>query len=95
MKQKVENLSIVYHDVCKTNTNQLNVVDLQNSILEWNQKAKEIQSHFDFDVPMYIIDEIIEKEDCVNHENLYCLINCAVMNGKISQENARKIKEVY
>lgn len=68
---------------------------MQNKIRIWRKKAKNIQANFAFDLPNYIIDEIIEKENCNDYENLYCLINCAVLNGRISRENADKIKHVY
>lgn len=71
------------------------VIDLQNEIKNWNLKASEIQSNFDFIIPNYILDEIIEQQYCHNKDNLYALINCAVINGNITLENAKKIKEIY
>lgn len=68
---------------------------LQEDFFKWNQKAKEIQSKFDFILPNYIIDEIIENEEKKTYFNLYCLINCAVINGTISQNNEKRLKEVY
>ena len=61
----------------------------------WKQKASKIQSHFDFAIPNYILDEIIEHEDSIFKDNLYYLINCAVMNNRITPANARKIREIY
>ncbi|MCI9087357.1 MAG: hypothetical protein HFJ32_02210 [Clostridia bacterium] len=61
----------------------------------WKEKASKIQSHFDFAIPNYILDEIIEHENNSYKDNLYCLINCAVMNNRITLENARKIREIY
>ena len=73
------------------------IIALQNRIREWKEKAKIIQSQFDFYVPEYVMDEIIEKGDSIyhNYDNLYCLINCAVLNKRISPKNANKIKEPY
>lgn len=68
---------------------------LQEDFLKWNQKANEIQSKFDFILPNYIIDEIIENEENKAYFNLYCLINCAVINGTISKDNEKILKQVY
>lgn len=68
---------------------------LHEDFLEWNQKAKEIQSKFDFILPNYIIDEIIENEQKKTYFNLYCLINCAVINGTISESNKKILKQIY
>ncbi|MCI8345193.1 MAG: hypothetical protein HFJ42_04410 [Clostridia bacterium] len=68
---------------------------LEEDFLKWNQKAKEIQSKFDFILPNYIIDEIIENEEKKTYFNLYCLINCAVINGMISKKNEKMLKQVY
>ena len=69
--------------------------ELQKKVLEWNQKAKIIQAKFNFVLPNYIIDEIIEKESHKNYSNLHCLINCAVVSGRLSKDNGLIIKQVY
>ncbi len=69
------------------------ITDLQNEIEIWNLKANEIQANLGFTVPNYIIDEIIEQQSSSDKNNLYALINCAVINGSISMENAKKIKD--
>jgi len=71
------------------------LIEVPAEVKIWNKKACEIQSHFDFAIPNYILDEIIELEDSTYKDNLYFLINCAVMNSRITLENARKIREVY
>lgn len=70
-------------------------VEVPDEVKIWNKKASEIQSRFDFAIPNYILDEIIEQENSSYKENLYYLINCAVMNNRITIENAKKIREVY
>ena len=72
---------------------ELNI--LKDEILEWNKKSMQIQSNFDFPLPQYLINEIIEKEKSKDYFNLYYLINCAVINGKISENNGKKIKQLY
>lgn len=70
-------------------------IEIPNEVKIWQQKASEIQSRFDFVIPNYILDEIIEHENSNYKDNLYYLINCAVMNNRITIENAKKIREVY
>ena len=72
---------------------ELNI--LKDEILEWNKKSMQIQSNFDFPLPQYLINEIIEKEKSKDYFNLYYLINCAVINGRISENNGKKIKQLY
>ncbi len=71
------------------------LVDLQNQIDEWNKKATKIQLQFDFTIPNYILDEIIEQENNKCKDNLYYLINCAVLNNSLTEENAKKLREIY
>ena len=68
---------------------------LKDEILEWNKKARKIQSKFNFVLPDYIIDEIIESETKKDYSNLHSLINCAVLNGKLSENNGNIIKQIY
>ena len=68
---------------------------LQNKISEWNDKSIKIQSNFDFVLPNYIIDEILENEDTKNYFNLHYLINCAVINGRITEDNGKLLKKIY
>ena len=77
------------------NTNSSIHIEMPEEVKIWNQKASKIQSHFDFAIPNYILDEIIEHEDSVCKDNLYYLINCAVINNRITLENAKKIREIY
>lgn len=76
-------------------TSSTKILELQTQIDTWKKNANEIQSSFDFDIPNYILDELIKKRKHLNcsHDNLYYLLNCAVMNGKLSRTNANKIKK--
>lgn len=76
-------------------TSQIKLHQLQQKLAIWEQKASEIQLKFDFYLPDYIIDEIIENEDSKNFLNLYYLINCAVANERISESNAELLKQTY
>ena len=99
MKKKVEKavcsrLEEIENDIIFS-TIESPIIDLPDDIKIWNQKANEVQAHFDFAIPNYILDEIIEQENSSCKNNLYCLINCAVMNNRITLENAKKIRELY
>ena len=72
---------------------ELNI--LQDEISEWNDKSIKIQSNFDFVLPNYIIYEILENENTKNYFNLHYLINCAVINGRITEDNGKLLKKIY
>ncbi len=98
MKEIVEKVnSLFFKKSYNLSANQPDIIDLQNQIENWNKKAKQIQLQFDFTIPNYILDEIIEQEDnkCNGKDNLYYLINCAVLNNSLSKENAKKLREIY
>lgn len=82
-------------DTLLFNINSSIRLEMPEEVKIWKQKASKIQSHFDFAIPNYILDEIIEQENNTCKDNLYYLINCAVMNNRITLENAKKIREVY
>ena len=84
-----------FEDTLLFNTNSSIHIEMPEEVKIWKQKASKIQSHFDFTIPNYILDEIIEHEDSVCKDNLYYLINCAVINNRITLENAKKIREIY
>lgn len=71
--------------------------ELQKQISDWNLKASKIQSKFDFPLPNYIIDEIIDSQNkqYKNYINLYNLINLAVITGNLSEDNGKIIKQIY
>lgn len=68
---------------------------LQATLETWKQKQKIIQSQFDFIIPNYIIDEIIDLEMCKNYSNLHSLLFLAVDNKRLSKEQALLIKQIY
>ncbi len=94
MKKKVEKKSSLFKRIFTNHsTLQDEITDLQNEIKSWDLKSNEIQSNFDFTIPNYILDEIIDQQSLSNKDNLFALINCAVINGSISRESAQKIKD--
>lgn len=74
---------------------QKELTKLKSRIIDWKKKASIIQSNFDFILPNYIIDEIIENERNKDYLNLYYLINCAIINGRLSEENGKVLKQEY
>ena len=94
-KRKVNILNNYVENITPLTEKQKEIVDLKNRIAQWKEKAKKIQSSFDFLLPNYIIDEIIEKGNSIkqNYQNLYCLINCAVINGRITKENGITLRQ--
>lgn len=68
---------------------------LNDKIQSWNSKADKIREQFDFFIPNYLIDEIIEKEIEKNYNNLHCLCNMAYICGRITNEESQIIKNIY
>lgn len=68
---------------------------LKDKITTWNDKADKIRGQFDFTIPNYLIDEIIEKEIDKNYNNLHCLCNMACLCGRITYEESQTIKKIY
>lgn len=57
--------------------------------IEKNYKLREkIQMKYSFKIPDYVLDEIINGRP----SNLCCLINLAVVNNRLSKENAQILK---
>jgi len=56
-------------------------------------ERKKIQDKFNFNVPTYILDEIIESKNRNRKENINALINLAKVNDRITAEQAKILKE--
>ena len=69
--------------------------DIENE-MRWNEihrfyRLKEkIEIEYGFPIPDYIIDEIINNKD---YDNLVSLLNLAVINKRLSKQQAKIIKE--
>lgn len=68
---------------------------LKEKIAQLEIERKKIQDNFDFKVPVYILDEIIEAEEMYNVENINVLINLAKTNNRISEEDAMILKNEF
>ena len=53
---------------------------------------KQIQDEFDFVIPDYILQEIVQKEKRYIKENINALINLAKLNKRLSINQARILK---
>ena len=95
MLKKVSKENLLSNKTKEFEYKQNELRKLKDEILEWNKKARKIQSKFNFVLPDYIIDEIIESETKKDYSNLHSLINCAVLNGKLSENNGNIIKQIY
>ena len=55
------------------------------------QKMKEIQSNFNFEIPDYVLEEIIIG----NKENLRALIGLAKVNNRFSENQANILISIF
>lgn len=76
-------------------TKQIEIDALQKEINLFKEKKSILQKKFNFIIPDYIVDEIIESDKNNLYINLNLLINCAIMNGQISNENGDLLKKAY
>lgn len=56
------------------------------------KRGKEIQRKYTFEIPDYVLHEIVEKEEENSNDNIIALINLATVNNKILLENAKILK---
>ena len=75
-------------------------IEEKNRILKEKIKQREIQRNqiqnlFDFKIPVYVLDEIIESKDRVLKDNLNAIINLARVNDRISLSEAKILKNHY
>lgn len=71
------------------------LIKLQQELYSWNEKKEKIQNNFNFLIPDYIIDEIIQNEISKSFVNLHYLVNCALVNERLSEKNANLLKQIY
>ena len=77
------------------NTIEQDTIELKKQIKLWQEKANLIQSQFNFNLPNYIIDEIINNESSKNYRNLHILINVAILNNKLSKKDGNILRSIY
>lgn len=68
----------------------------ENQKKEVQLLKSKLEQHFEFEIPTYIILDIVEHED---YEHFCLMINLAVVNNRLSEEQgqllANEIKEMY
>ncbi len=67
--------------------NEMKIIDAKNI------KYQEIQKHYNFIIPKYILNEIIKP--LYDKRELCMLINMAIMNERFSDNEGRILKEKY
>ena len=77
------------------NTIEQDTIELKKQIKLWQEKANLIRSQFNFNLPNYIIDEIINNESSKNYRNLHILINVAILNNKLSKKDGNILRSIY
>lgn len=63
---------------------------IRNDIHRFHRLKRRLEEEYNFEIPDYITDEIINNDD---YANLCALINLAVMNDRISKQNAETLKK--
>lgn len=58
-----------------------------------SKRGEKIQRKYTFEIPDYVLHEIVEKEERNNNDNIITLINLAIINNKISLENSKVLKK--
>ena len=95
MLKKMLKENLLSNQIKEVELKQSELRELQNKVSEWNHLAIKIQSKFDFILPNYIIDEILKNREKKDYNNSHYLVNCAVVNGRISESNGKIIKQIY
>lgn len=67
-----------------------------NEYIEYQAKErKKIQDRYNFAIPIYILDEIIDSYNKNREDNINALINLARINDRITIEEASALKEEF
>ena len=78
------------------NKKEEKLIALQKEIERRKVLREKIQSNFDFEIPIYVLEDIIDEE---NFGHICSIINMATNNNRISEENSielkEKLKEIY
>lgn len=70
--------------------------DLKNALTEMifiKAQGIEIQKKFEFVIPDYVLDEIVLARNKLNKANLQLMINMAVLNNRLTNEQAKELKK--
>lgn len=73
---------------------EIQIKSIWNKIQKKYRLAEKIQNELKLKIPMYIIEEIIEKSNNNSKINkLDYLINMAIINNRLTESDAKKIKK--
>ena len=76
--------------------NEKRILKLKQQCKEIKTLKQKLEQHFEFEIIDYIVADIVEHED---YKHFCLMINLAVVNDRLSEENATKlkakIKEMY
>ena len=70
-----------------------NKIFTQKYVMQLNAKCDDIQSKYEFNIPKYILTELVENGS--DKLNICSLINLAVMNDRISVNEGNLLKKDY
>ena len=76
---------------CKkyTTNDDINYNKIKEYLKKFDTISLKLKIFFSFDIPNYLIDDIIMEE---NYSHLCLLLNLAVINKRISKNNAKILK---
>lgn len=68
---------------------------LQERLNYITTQGREIQKKFEFAIPNYVLEEIIDTRNKQQKLNLVAIINLATINNRLTQEQANRLKDTY
>lgn len=69
--------------------------EILKQFYEMKAQGREIQKNFNFFIPDYVLDEIVLTQNKHQKLNLLVLINLAMMNKRLTEEQASELKNKY
>lgn len=82
------------YEVNRENIEEKNRI-LKQKIELLERERKKIQDNFEFKIPKYVLDEIIESKGRILKDNLNAIINLAKVNDRLTLEEADILKKQY
>lgn len=78
-----------------TSTSTKDISYLQERLNYITTQGREIQKKFEFIIPNYVLEEIVDTQSKHQKTNLSAIINLAKINKRLTEEQANKLKEAY
>ena len=69
--------------------------EILKQFYEMKVQGREIQKNFSFFIPDYVLDEIVLTQNKHQKLNLLVLINLAMINKRLTEEQASELKNKY